>query len=248
MKKIITTVVVAALGFASFGACQYTATVKETAWIYKWSFKGKTTTGEQAKTVKAAPASLCGYAGEANPVTCAVRVPSSLKIEGYTAICMPGCGTDSFEQFAEVNEVFWQKKPFKASLAGGVTSDVVHIIGRNKKQVELAGQANFDKFVEGTIKEGSYSFTYAGFGKYDLKNSRIKAVKGTFAGYLTQPHAVSISLCTSAGYWDCETLGLDCEGTSIATGKFKVKYQKNASKKFLAGKFPAIPAWATPLN
>ena len=244
MKKIMMTVVVAALGLASFGGACGEAPVKETAWMYKWTFKGKTTTGEKAPAVRIA--SACGESPD--EVGCAVRTPTSLKIEGYMGICSPGCGTETFEACSEANEIFWQKKPFKASLAGGVTSDVVHIIGAKKNQVELAGQANFEKFISGTIPEGSYTFTYAGFGKYDLKNSRIKYVKGTFAGYLTQPHAVTVDLCTTAGYWDCSTLGLVCEGPSAVTGKFKVKYSKSGSKKFLRGSWPTIPSWAVNLN
>lgn len=245
MKKILVTVAVAAMAITSaFGGACGEALPKEEAWVYKWTFTGKTTTGEAVKAVRVSTA--CGEFG--GDVACAVRVPASLKIEGYMGVCSPGCGTETFAACSEANEVFWQKKPFKASLAGGVATDVCNIIGRNKKQVEIAGQANFDKFVNGTIQEGSYTFTYAGIGKYDLKNGRIKAVKGTFAGYLTQPHAVSVDLCTTAGFWDCSTLALTCEGSSVVTGKFKVKYSKSASKKYLRGVFPKIPSWATALN
>lgn len=240
MKKLIVVVATAVLGFASFGSACSVEPVKETAWVYKWTFKGKTTTGEKAPKVNIA-ASAC-YA-PLEDVECAVRVPTSLKIEGYMAICSPGCGTETFEACSEENEVFWQKKPFKASLAGGVVSDIVHIIGTKKNKVELAGQANFDKYVDGTVQEGTYTFTYAGFGSYDTKKGRIKNVKGTFAGYLSQPHAVSVDLCTSAGYWDCSTLGLMCEAPSPVTGTFKVRYSKSASKKYLKGVTPPTPSW-----
>lgn len=248
MKKILITVAFAAMAIMpAFGGACGEPLPKETAWVYKWTFKGKTTTGDKVNTQKAKAVSPC-IPSDNDEVGCAIRVPASLKIEGYMGVCSPGCGTETFAACSESNEIFWQTKPFKASLAGGVSTDVCNIIGKHKKQVEIAGQANFDKFVDGTLQEGTYTFTYAGIGKYDLKNSRVKVVKGTFAGYLTQPHAVTVDLCSTAGFWDCSTLSLVCEGPSVVTGTFKVKYQKNASKKYLAGTFPKTPSWVVPLN
>ena len=248
MKKLITIAVLAAVS-AGFAACEYAPVVKETAWVYKWKFTGKTTFG--AKPGKVATATgLCGYAGPAGDV-CTVRSPASLKIEGYTWYCAPGCGSTTFEDFAEVNEIFWQKKPFKASLAGGVATDVSNIIGKKASKIEIGGTAKFTEYVNnGAVKEGTYTLTYAGFGAYSKKNSRVKNAKGKFAGFLDQPHYIGKNACTTAGFWNCEDLSLVCCGcTSVAFGKWSATFKKNAAKKYLKrGTLPAVPSWALALN
>lgn len=246
MKKLIALASVFAIGGA-FAACEYIA--PDTAWVYKWKFSGKTTYGVKPAAVKV-ETGLCGYNGQQQGgETCTVRAPASLKIEGYTWVCKPGCGSDAFEQFAEVNEVFWQKKPFKASLAGGVATDVSNIIGKKAKQFEAAGTATFTEFINaGSTAEGTYTLTYAGLGKYDLKNGRVKSVSGNFAGFLNQPHYISASTCGNAGYWNCD-LSPACSGTSVAYGKWSAKFQKSASKKYLKnGRLPKIPSWVRQMN
>ena len=229
---------------STFAACQYVA--PDTAWVYKWKFTGKTTKGTQPKQVKVTTG-LCGYTGGGQTATgCTVRTPASLKIEGYTWVCTPGCGSEAFEQFAEVNEIFWQKKPFKAAMAGGVSAEISNIIGKSAKQFETAGVASFTENVENT----TYTLTYAGLGKYDQKNSRVKSVSGNFAGILSQPWYISNKDCVPAGYWDCATLSLVCPGgATVAYGKWCAKYNKSASKKYLKyGKLPKTASWALPLN
>lgn len=240
MKKLIMVAVCAAFG-AGFGACEYTPeTPKDTAWVYKWKFTGKTTFGKKP----AAPTvGLCGYNGGES--SCAVRAPASLKIEGYTWFCAPGCGSDSFEDFAEVNEIFWQKKPFKASIAGGVATDVSHIIGKKGTKFEAGGVAKFTENVENS----TYTLTYAGFGAYSKKNGRVKNIKGKFAGFLSQPWYISKSACVTAGYWNCDCASISCSGTSVAFGKWSAVFKKNAAKKYLnRGKLPSIPTWVKHLN
>lgn len=240
MKKLIATAMIALTGMVAFGACSYTPEVKETAWVYKWKFTGKTTFGKKPGQVATG---LCGYKGS---TSCAVRSPASLKIEGYTWFCAPGCGSESFEDFAEVNEIFWQKKPFKASLAGGVATDVSHIIGKKATKFEAGGKAKFTDEVEGS----TYTLTYAGLGAYSKKNSRVKNVKGKFAGFLSQPWYISKSVCVTAGYWQCgDCASLICTGPSVAFGKWSATFKKNASKKFLnRGKLPNVPSWVKALN
>ena len=247
MKKLIALATVLAIGGA-FAACQYDPL--PTAWVYKWKFSGKTTYGVKPAKVKV-ETSLCGYTGgeQGGGETCTVRAPASLKIEGYTWVCEPGCGSNAFEQFAELNEVFWQKKPFKASLAGGVATDVSNIIGKKAKQFEAAGTATFSEFINaGATEEGTYTLTYAGLGKYDQKNDRVKSVSGNFAGFLDQPHYISAKDCLNAGFWDCDN-NLVCEGTSVAYGKWCAKFQKSASKKFArSGTLPKVPSWVKWMN
>lgn len=94
----MTTIIAAvATCFAVFGDCGYTPATP-TGWVYKWKFSGKTTYGVKTAKVKTASQNLCGYVPtESDCNTCAVRVPASLKIEGYTWACAPGCGSDAFE-------------------------------------------------------------------------------------------------------------------------------------------------------
>lgn len=245
MKKIMIAAAVAAVGFGAFaGDCS--PTPKDSAWVYAWKFTGKTASGNKA-AAKANTSSCAPTDGG----KCTYRVKSSLKIQGYTTVCGPTPCADAdlgFETaFAESGEVFWMTKPYKAEFVGGVTTEVAHIIGKNKKQVEIGGVANLTENVENS----KYTLTYAGFGKYDLKHKRVKSAKGNFAGFLSQPWAYNLKkdLCIQAGYWNCTTLTkLECDGQSIAYGKWSVKYKKSASKKFINGKAPKTPSWVSWLN
>ena len=227
MKKIMIMALAAVMGFVAFGGDCSEKPVKETAWVYEWKFTGKTTKPQAVKATKAL--SAC-YAA---PETCNVRVATSLKMQGYTMMCSPSCG-DTFGEVAEVSEVFWVKKPGRDSLAGGVASELVHIIGKNAKQVEIGGVANFDG------ASASYNFNYAGIGKYDKKNSRVVSAKGNFAGTALPCE------CASSHWWDCDSLTLACglSDNTVVYGKWSVKLKKSASKKYAKGKWKApMPRW-----
>jgi hypothetical protein len=231
MKKLMTTMLVALAAITTFGACEYIS--KDTAWVYKWKFTGKTTYGAKAKAPRSS--GLCGYSGVE---TCSVRCPASLKIEGYTWICAPGCG-DEFGKFAEVNEVFWTTKPGKYSLAGGIQNEIMHIIGKKAKQGEVGGTVEF------VGDDMTYKFTYAGLGKYDRKNGRLTSASGSFAGF-AEPCP-----CAATGYWDCESLSLICQNTepTVVYGKWSVKLKKSDSKRFAKnGTLPKFPAWVRMKN
>ena len=228
MKKIMT-VLAAAVAVANVyaGACSVEP-VKETAWVYHWKFTGKTTNPAKAK-VSTKSYSACSVA----PKTCSIRVPSSLKIEGYTYFCSPGCG-DSFTEVTEVNEVFWMKKPSKESLAGGVATEIMNIIGKKAKSTEIAGTAKFNG------DSRSMEFTYAGIGKYSPKYSRITSASGNFAG-------ISIMCdCAASHVWDCSTLSIICDENppTVVYGKWSVKFKKDAAKKYLNyGRAAKMPSW-----
>ena len=242
MKKIVTTVVVALAAITTFGACEYVK--PDTAWVYKWKFTGKTTYGTSSKSKVAA--GMCGYPGG----TCVVRSPASLKIEGYTWVCSPGCGSEGFETFSEVNEVFWCKKPVKASFAGGIATEICNIIGKKADKCEIAGTATFNEFCKGDVPGGIYEFTYAGIGKYDKRNSRVKSASGNFAGVLKNPVVIENCSGVPTGVWSCDSLSLLCdEKPSVVYGKWSVKLQKSASKKYAKnGQLPKFPAWAKMKN
>jgi hypothetical protein len=263
MKKIMIAAAVAAIGYGAFGATSCSPCGQTTSscapalqsWVYKWQFKGKTTTG---KAVKYSSNPCSGK--QSGP--CPVRVPASLKIQGYTYTCSTEpCAKDSvgnlaFESaFNEVNEVFWQTKPFKASFWGGVTMEFAHLIGKKKNKAEVLGTAIFTD----NLKGATYGLTFAGFGK--VKDKVIKKVSGNFAGYLSQPYAKAKKTkysgcsacgttdCDPAGYWGCVTLVIQCKGPSIAYGKWSAKYVKSASAKYFKnGSGIKMPKWAVQLN
>ena len=262
MKKLMVAALAVASVAGAYAACDYQP--RDTAWVYKWVFSGKTTIGA---TVKAAPVkgNSCGYTpGGTDAGTCglAVRVPASLKIEGFTWVCNPGCGSDAFEQFAELNEVFWQTKPFKASMSGGVATAVSNIIGKKATQFEAAGVANLSAYADHVLgnDQGTYALTYAGLGKFDQKNNRVVSVAGNFAGVLDQPYyigKIDKTYCPPAGFWDCVTGDLLC-GPSVAYGKWSAKYVSTLSKAYLNEKgsykggvnaiFAKLPKWAEYMN
>jgi len=243
MKKIIIATLAAMTGFSAIGSACAPAPTPDTAWVYKWQFKGKTTTGKALKTVSSA----CG------PTTseCAYRVPASLKIQGYTYACSPqSCidGSLGFETiFAEANEVFWMTKPYKSSFAGGVTFEVVNLIGKNKKKVEVGGLTKLsDEF------NTDWNLNFAGLGKYKTSNGgHISSVSGNFAGYASKALYVNPKLCgaVTAGVWECDTMTLVCEERpTVCFGKWSVKFQRSASKKYLSGKAVKLPAWVKARN
>ena len=233
MKKIMIAAAVAAIGFGAFASSDCGEVVqKDAAWVYKWKFSGKSTVGK--KTTVAA--SVCKDGGDAD---CTIRVPGSLKIQGYTYFCNPACG--DFESFDEDLEVFYMKKPYKTYLYGGVTTEIANIIGAKKKQSEVYGVATFND--PATL--GTYSLTYAGLGKY--KSGRISSVSGNFAGTLDQPYYVpKAGKCIPAGYWDCD-FALVCNGGATpAYGKWSAKFKKSAAKKFAKNSTPVkLPKYVT---
>ncbi len=236
---MIAAVAAVVAGGAFAKACDYEPTTPDVAWAYTWKFTGKTTDGVKVGNTKSksSPCDLGG--GSSSESACnAIRVPASLKIQGYTAYCAPGCGSDGFEVLGEVQEVFWQTKPRKLSLSGGVTTEVSNIIGKKAKQYEIAGIATFDgeKDSAGALIPVKYDIVFAGLGKFDTKNKRVSSASGNFAGTLEYPQYLEKDACTSeyAGIWECANLTLFCsEVDSVAFGKWNVKFNKKAAKKLL---------------
>jgi len=258
MKKLMIAAAIAAIGIGAFASndCGPGETKKTygEAWAYKWKFTGKTTDGRPAGT-KAASSTWCGPEDGQGDECAWYRVKASLKIQGYTFYCEPGCGSDAFELFPENFEVFWQTKPHKAYLFGGVTTELSHIIGKNKKTYEAYGTAKF-KSCEGSTSDpthANYNLTYAGLGKYNLKHERVTSVSGNFAGTVSSSWAYNLKKdwCKPAGYWECGTHRLiGCGTPTVAYGKWSAKFNKSAAKKFLKdqnyrGK---LPKWVQPFT
>lgn len=244
MKKLIVVAVAVFSMVAMAGNCSpEPVQVKDTSWVYHWKFTGKTTMGKSL--IKTPQTSACSPVDAPN---CTYRSPASLKIEGYTYACNPGCGADGFETFAEQLEVFWATKPWRSSFAGGVSTEVSHIIGKAKKQYECSGTATFTD----PATDITYNFIYSGLGKYDLKNNRVKSVEGKFAGTATRTVYAGKNTCTPiyAGCWDCSSLQLICdEQPTVVFGKWTCKYKKDASKKYAkTGRAAKTPRWVEILN
>ena len=258
MKKIMIAAVVAAIGLGAFANDCGPGPKKETygrAWAYKWKFTGKTTEGRPAGK-QATNSTWCEPQGNTGSSCSWYRVKASLKIQGYTFYCEPGCGSDAFELFPENYEVFWQTKPHKAYLFGGVTTELSHIIGKNKKKYEAYGTATFLACESSDPTHATYNLTYAGLGKYSTKNSNnygqhVTSVSGNFAGTVSSSWAYNLKKdwCKPAGYWECGTLNLiGCGTPTVAYGKWSAKFNKSAAKKFLKdqnyrGK---LPSWVKP--
>ncbi len=266
--------VAAVVAAGAFAACKYTDEDKgPSTWAYTWKFTGKTTEGKLTSGTKGTKGNGCGLGDKGNPGE-AVRVPASLKIQGYTAYCDVACSTgkeNSFEvNLIECQEVFWQTKPEKASLAGGVTFEVANIIGKNAKQYEVQGLATFvgyldEKYVSenGKMTKGGstdkirYDLVFAGLGKYNKKEEYVSSASGNFAGQLRFPWYVKPGDCQYAGIWECDTvtlIGNEDPVASVAFGKWNVKFNKKAAKALKNNKAnniykaAKVPKWVVYTN
>ena len=235
MKKLIVAAVAAAVAGGAFAACMPgNPDPIETAWVYTWKFSGKTTTGVLVKgsTINS---------GNCRPdsvstADCAVRVPSALKIQGYTYKCLPCCG--GFTELADDGEAFYTTKPGKEKFAvtnaqklftEGLVVDFAHVIGKKANQAELKGT-----FTGATNDSNEkYTFAFAGLGSYDLKNTRISSISGNFAGIMEVPHDLKTVGCPEAWYWNCDATAYAGSDATVAYGSWSMKYNSSASKKFL---------------
>ena len=243
--------VAAVVAGGAFAACDYDPKAPgPDTWAYTWKFTGKTTEGRLTSGTKGTKGNGCGM-GTNGSAGGAVRVPASLKIQGYTAYCDVACLTgkdNSFEvNLIECQEVFWQTKPEKASLAGGVEFEVANIIGKKAKQFEVMGVAKFVGYLDekyaldnGKMTKGNsnheikYDLVFAGLGKYDTKNGRPSSASGNFAGKLKYPWYVKPGDCQYGGIWDCDLvtlIGDEDPVASVAFGKWNFKFNKKAAKK-----------------
>lgn len=238
MKKLMIVAAAVALVGGAFASCDVNPVAKKNAAeAWQWKFTGKTTYGKVKGTTYQKSACATGE-------TCAYRQPTSLKIQGFTGTCDPICGGDDFcAAVVEADEIFWQTKPAKVSLAGGVSTEFGHIIGKSKKQYEAFGVAEFTDVVNSI----DYVLTYAGLGKYDIKNGYVKSVKGNFAGVLSTSY--NYKVCNTAGYWDCATEQLICDAPTVAFGKWSAKYSKKNAKRLADKKgYKGVPKWVVQYN
>ena len=227
--------------------CQPQVTpVKDTAWVYEWKFTGKTTDGVLKTTDGVAAGCLVGAIPSQME---AVRVPASLKIQGYTVKCNPTCLDIEKAAFVgssrSEGEAFWITKPTKGAFydAGdgvpGVSFRFGNVIGRSSGKYELVGRFRGSE----SFANETYDLQFAGQGSYDASKLRVTSISGSFAGTMVVPRYLSyvkeLHGCPEATAWDCmgvRFLGIDGRERTAAFGKWKMKYCATASKNFAAGK------------
>lgn len=212
--------------------------------VYKYTFTGKTTIGTAPSTVY--DDNLCGDATET--ARCSVRIPGTLKIQGWVAYCFCDCQntivSDTFDAMA-----FWATKPYKADIPdGAVKYDLVNVIGKKGTQCEAAGAftGTITYTPEVTWALGDAGLAFAGMGKYSFKSGSYSA-SGYFAGRPVASWYIKGKVCEQTHVWDCTTLVVDCENApdTVAYGKWSVKYSSSDSKKYMKGVRPSTPSYAT---
>ena len=242
MKKLmIAAFAAASVGSVVAGNCTPVGPtpVEKTPEVYTWKFSGKTTAADYIKgynvpgTTGCAPTSGVIVDGEA------IRVPGSLAIQGYTYYCVPCCDTLTTDPDLET---FYISKPAKDKLDGGVATQFANVIGKKANQVEIYGM--FTAKTGPATSSESYELAYAGFGKYDKKYVRVTSASGNFSGYKVVPHYMKITGCPEAVYWDCTGSVYLSGNPAIAYGKWSVKYNSSASKKYAKGLLVKLPSWA----
>ena len=242
MKKLMIAALAAVAVGSAFAACTPGKQPKVVlpTWAYTWKFTGKTTDGVLIKGWSQ-DTGTC-KPGTIGVADCAIRVPASLNIQGYTYTCEPCCG--GFAEFDK--ETFYITKPAKDQFSDdkGVTIAFANVIGKQAKDVEI-----LRTFAGETVDSGEkYDFTFAGLGKYDLKNQRVSSANGDFAGTLTVPHdkkdAKILEGCPEANIWNCDASDYAGAPDSVAFGKWSVKFNSSAAKKFSKdGTMVKAPAW-----
>lgn len=228
MKKLIALAAIAAVG-ATFGACEEEPA--ECVFAYSVSLSGKTSVAKATK----APKSNCD-----DPSVC-YRKSGSFKAKGYvygkTELADGGecsddtCGCNEWTGEGAVSSYIWNTKTLKA-IEGFEFSSLARIGAAKSEKAKTVE-------VIGTLE----GLTLAGFGRYDMKNSRITSASGYFAGTLAAPECETCTYDATACEDDCESVGsvafeicsdseVDSDGATVpAYGKWTIKYNKSVAKK-----------------
>ena len=223
-------------------------TVTDYAAVFAWKFTGKTTTGVLIKSAgtPAAAANNCTPAQQAvQGQTCAVRVPGSVAIQGYTYVCNTCCDVFKDTTGAVAPDKFYMTQPFKTGLATQMSIDVAHIIGRTARQYEAKGVVKF------TVNEAGvnqvYDLTFAGLGNYDQTKKIPTSISGNFAGTVKAPYYIAPGACVPASWWQCLDTVLptgDATEESVAYGTWSVRYNAGASNAYgKKGITVKLPTW-----
>ena len=236
MKKLMIAAAAAlAAGGVYAGGCGDDTTVDPDPvnQVYKLSFNGKTTIGTPKASVVTE-----GYCGdETTTEGCVVRIPGTIKIEGWVLLCDISC-TGIKEAFSAPRKAaFWASKPYFGDIPDGkVTLDVLNVIGKSGADAEAYGVFTGTIGFAGGTKEWDLTgdgLAFAGFGKYTPKTQSFNNFKGKFTGKPPASWYIKGSVCEQTHPWDCATMTVDCGNTenTVAFGEWTMKYDAAASKK-----------------
>ena len=246
MKKIMMLAAVAAMAGGAFAQapCELgSAAVTTNASVYAWKFTGKTTVGTLLTTRVISSGSNCSLGSTTN-IVCAIRIPGTLAIQGYTYYCDNCCDSFSSGTSGSSPTKFYMTRPFQDVFATpNISLEVAHIIGTRATQYEAKGTATFTS----TDPSETWTLWFAGFGSYNTSLRVPTVVSGNFAGILESPYYVARGVCSPADYWYCATLlpAGHADEAGIAYGTWSVRYNASASRVFRArGTRIAVPAWA----
>ena len=250
MKKLMLVAAVAAstVAFADCGDVPVTpaSCIDQ---VYKFAFTGKTTTGTPAYTTSTVSV-LCGDDEVING-GCIARIPANLKIAGYYVLCCADCATLATAADDFWAKAFWATAPYKADIADGlVTFDFVNVIGKKAADAEAAGKFTGTINFSDSVAWSFGDLYFAGLGKY-AKKTISYSISGYFAGEPVASWYIKGNICVQSDIYDCATLALVCEQypNTVAYGKWSVKYDASATKKFMkyenANGLPSIPNYAS---
>ena len=250
MKKLMIAAAAAAVVTGAFAECGDPVIINNPtgAQVYKVSFTGKTTIGVPGKSIVIA--NLCGDPDQIDG--CVVRVPGTLKIEGWIALCDPACGTilDTFN--APNYQAWWQTKPYVADIPdGAIAWDLINIIGKKATDAEAAGKFSGTVTYAANTTWAIADLQFAGFGKSVNKGgawSYFNSFSGDFANAPVASWYIKGNVCEQTHVYDPCTLAVNCDETpnTVAFGKWAMKYDSAASKKLTRDTtLPKTPSYAT---
>ncbi len=249
MKKLMIAAAAAALSSGAFaGICGDEDPVVDVVAgreVYKVAFTGKTTIGVPGKDV-VTPV-FCSE--DQKEDGCVIRVPGTLKIEGWVLLCDVACNAKIEAFAAPAYWAFWASKPYTADIPEGkLEFSVLNVIGKKGADAEAAGKFTgkvvYGPGFEWDLAEG---LEYAGLGKYSAKNGTFTSFTGNFAGAPAGSWYIKGKVCEQTHVYDCTTMLVDCENVpnTVAFGKWTMKYDASASKAAYKGKMPKTPKYAT---
>lgn len=214
MKKMLIAAIAASMSvgvYAKNTDCNICQTAAATGCVSVWDvkFNVKTTMAKEA------PCAKCG--------NMTYRKQASAKIQGFIWDADPNCPCDDDAFF--FGSVPRYALAFNKLPIAEFFSIFPNLIGKKGTELEAVGRI-WDKDQDG--------LAFAGFGKYDLKNKRVKSVSGNFAGTLANYAA---SKCVQIGQVDydiCTDNDFSYDLTLIPTaayGTWSIKYNSSLSKK-----------------
>lgn len=237
MKKFTAFAFAALIACGAFAQCAPDPVDRaETAVVYNFKFSGKTTAGLY-KSINTG--SVCDP-GEINYT---IRIPSTIAGAGVILTCETFC-EDAFQNPTEA--AFWTTKQTKQGFMPSFSWTFVNVIGKAKKDAEIAFAWDGGMFASGQEIIG---VAFAALGKFDPEARLYTSFSGNFAGTLSPSLFVSKDGCSTAEslVWKCDDLEELVEENTVVYGTWSLKLDKSASKKAakdLEGTFlKKLPKW-----